>query len=117
MAVQPQWFRIVTTNDPVDIYVEPVEHISPIRKTWFIRIGTRSLIVGVHDNLLEAVTHAIQMARYRAQGGQNAQVHVREKFDLPWHTIWCGTGLAPRTPEGAGRFVEQNIETVFGIAH
>lgn len=82
----------------VDVYVETLRHCASPELTWVLRIG-RGPYAAVHDDLDEAVAHAVDMARYRVEGGRAAQVHVQDKSrDVPWRTVWASPGVAPRYP-------------------
>lgn len=82
----------------VDIYVEAFRHLASPELSWVVRIG-RGPYAAVHAGLDEAVAHAIDMARYRADGGRAVQVHVQDRSrDVPWRTVWTSPGAAPRYP-------------------
>lgn len=77
------------TGDAVDFHIVPVEFFATKRKNWYIYLGTASPApcLAIHDDLDQAVQHAIAMAKYRVTAGSTVQIRVK-RDDGSWGTVW-----------------------------
>lgn len=77
------------TDDVVDFHIVPVEFFATKRNSWYIYLGTapQAHCLAIHDDLDEAVQHAIEMAKYRVTAGSAVQIRVKQA-DGSWNAVW-----------------------------
>lgn len=76
-------------DDVVDVHIVAVEFFATKRKSWYIYLGAAapSHCLAIHDDLDEAVQHAIEMATYRVAAGNSVQIRVKQDDDS-WKVVW-----------------------------
>ena len=73
--------------EPVNFYIEPLEHVSSLTQTWLIFRASRTSCVGIHDTPEAAIAAAVPMAQYCVAAGAAARIYIRDCAGAPWRDV------------------------------
>ena len=81
----------------IDFFVAP-KALRTGGTSWLIYRGSLVACIDAASDLPSALSKAEKHARFCVLGGQSAQVHLRERHDGAWRTVWCASETARRFP-------------------
>lgn len=88
----------MASADVIDFYIFVFQFASIEREQWMICAKPASHCLAVHEDLASAIVHAREMAQYRVVAGSDAQIHVKERGEAVWKTVWCSAGSGAKYP-------------------
>lgn len=81
----------------IDFFVAP-KALPTGATSWLVYRGSLVACIDADGDLPTALSKAVKHARFCVLGGQAAQVHVRERHDGAWRTVWCVSETSRRFP-------------------
>ena len=73
--------------EPVNFYIEALDHASSVTQTWLIFRASLTHCVGIHDTPEAAIAAAIPMAQYCVAAGGAARIYIRDFAGAPWREV------------------------------
>lgn len=71
----------------IDFFVAP-KALTASGMSWLVYRGSLVACIDAGGDLPSALSKAVKHAQFCVLGGQAAQVHLREREDGGWRTVW-----------------------------